>query len=91
VALAPVALHRMVFRRRVKASVVRYGHAALIVALAAVSLLLTGVVAFVFDVIVGPGAAVTAGICLGALILVLWVVVPLAIRVRVRGESGAGA
>jgi hypothetical protein len=82
VALAPVALHRIVFRRRAKAWVVRYGHWALLTALITVSLLLAGVVAFVFDVVVGwAAAAVTSG-ALAALILVLWVVVPVVIRVR---------
>ncbi|MFL1999537.1 DUF6328 family protein [Microbacterium sp. A1-JK] len=80
IALAPVALHRIVFRRRVKPEVVYFGHVALIAALAAVSLLLAGVVAFVFDVIIGDGAAWVAGIALGAVILVLWVIVPTAIR-----------
>lgn len=89
IALAPVALHRTVFRRRAKVAVVRYGHGALVAALAAVSLLLTGVVAFVFDVIVGIAAAWVAGLGLGVLILVLWVVVPVAIRTR-RGEGMSG-
>ena len=80
IALAPVALHRIVFRRRVKPEVVYFGHVALIAALAAVSVLLAGVVAFVFDVIIGDGAAWVAGIALGAVILVLWVIVPTAIR-----------
>jgi hypothetical protein len=87
VALAPVALHRAVFRRGVKADVVRYGHASLVSSLAAVSLLLTGVVAFVFDVIVGVEAGWIAGVAMGAVILVLWVVVPATVRVRRTGEG----
>jgi hypothetical protein len=82
IALAPVALHRMVFRRHAKPEVVVYGHAALITALATVSLLLVGVVAFVFDVVVDLAASVTAGVVLGSLILVLWVIVPLMMRRR---------
>ena len=57
VALAPVALHRILFQQRAKPIVVAYGHAALITALLTVSLLLVGVVAFVFDVVVGTTAA----------------------------------
>ena len=82
IALAPVALHRTVFRRRVKARVVSYGHFALVVSLAAVSLLLVGVVAFVFDVVLDAGAAGITVACLAALIVLLWVVVPLVIRAR---------
>ena len=83
-ALAPVALHRAMFQKGVKPSVVRFGHRALIAALAAVALLLGGVVAFVFDVVVGLDAAIAAAVVLGAVILVLWVVAPALLR-RVGG------
>lgn len=87
VALAPVALHRILFRRRAKGWVVRYGHWALLTALLTVSLLLAGVVAFVFDVVLGwTAAALTSGALVG-LILVLWVVVPVAIRLRRDAEE----
>ena len=82
IALAPVALHRFLFRRREKGLIVTYGHAALITALATVSILLVGVVAFVFDVVLGRGAAQIAGGSLAALIVVLWVVLPLVWRAR---------
>ena len=82
-ALAPVSLHRALFQRRAKASVVAYGHAALIASLATVSLLLVGVVAFVFDVVIGDAAAWVAGIVLGVVILVLWVITPLGMRMRI--------
>lgn len=85
-ALAPVALHRAVFHRGVKPSMVRYGHRALVTALAAVAILLGGVVAFVFDVVVGTQAAVIAAIVLIAVILVLWVVGPAILR-RVSGKE----
>ena len=88
-ALAPVALHRAVFHRGVKPSAVRYGHRALIAALASLAVLLTGVVAFVFDVVVGAEAAVVAVVVLVAVILVLWVVGPAFLR-RAAGEEGRG-
>ncbi|WP_396644653.1 DUF6328 family protein [Microbacterium sp.] len=86
-ALAPVALHRAVFQKGVKPSTVRFGHRALIAALAAVALLLGGVVAFVFDVVVGLDAAIAAAVVLGVVILVLWVVGPAFLR---RVGSGKG-
>lgn len=89
VALAPVALHRFLFRQHAKDSVVRYGHGALLLALLTVSLLLAGVVAFVFEVVLGLGAAAVASGALAALILVLWVVVPVTIRVRRDGGGDA--
>ncbi|WP_154096410.1 DUF6328 family protein [Microbacterium testaceum] len=84
VALAPVALHRAVFHLQVKPALVRVGHNALRAALALVSLLLVGVVMFVFDVVVGLAVGVIAGVVLGAVILVLWVMVPVSIRRRGR-------
>lgn len=88
VALAPVALHRILFGMGRKGIVVAYGHAALVTALVTVSLLLVGVVAFVFDVVVGAHASWTAGIVLGSLIVVLWVVAPLVLRARRRAGEG---
>jgi hypothetical protein len=84
IALAPVALHRAVFRRREKRAVVVYGHLALVTALVTVAALLSGVAAFVFDVVLGVGAGASAAIALGTLILVLWVAVPVLIRLRRR-------
>lgn len=84
IALAPVALHRVVFRQGVKGTVVAYGHAALITALVTVSFLLVGVVAFVFEIVVGPQASWTAAIVLGATILLLWIVLPVLLRIRRR-------
>ncbi len=82
VALAPVALHRWLFQQQAKMKVVIYGHVALIAALVTVSLLLVGVVGFVFDVVVDGQAAGVAVIALSVLILATWIATPLAMRVR---------
>ena len=81
-ALAPVALHRGVFQRRMKRGVVVYGHVALMIALVTVAALVVGVVAFVFDIVVSTDAALVVGAVLGALIAVLWIVAPIVMRVR---------
>ncbi len=86
VALAPVAFHRTVFRQHAKPTVVAYGHAALVTALGTVSVLLVGVVAFVFLVVVGTLAAWIAGAALGVLIAVLWAAIPGVLR-RQRTEA----
>jgi len=80
IALAPVALHRALFRRRAKATVVAFGHVALLTALVTVSLLLVGVVVFVFDVVLGASAGWIVGGALALLIAVLWIVSPLVVR-----------
>ncbi len=79
-ALAPVSLHRFLFRHHAKAQLVAFGHIVLITALATVSVLLVGVVAFVFDVVVSAAAAWIAGGALGVLIVIAWLVVPLLAR-----------
>ena len=88
IALAPVALHRFLFQQRAKAEVVAYGHAALITALFTVSVLVVGVVAFVFDVVVGDAAAWWALGTLTALIVVLWLIIPATMRARLGGKDG---
>lgn len=82
VALAPVALHRLLFGRRVKPTIVLLGHVCLVTALITVSLLLVGVVAFIFDIVVGVTASWVSALALAALIGALWLIVPAAVRVR---------
>lgn len=79
-ALAPVAAHRMLFRAGAKRSVVTAGHVCLIAALAIVSVLLAGVVGFVFDVVVGGSSGWIAGSVLAAIAVVTWVLVPVTVR-----------
>lgn len=82
IALAPVALHRMLFRRGVKPDIVAFGHASLIVALVTVSAMMVGVVAFIFSVVVGESAAWIAAAAMTGVIGVLWIIVPLSLRSR---------
>jgi hypothetical protein len=87
IALAPVAMHRVLFGEGAKDTTVAYGHLALQTALVIVSALLVGVVGFVFDVVVSDAAAwITSGGLL-AFVIVLWIAVPIALRAR-RGERG---
>ena len=87
IALAPVALHRVLFRRHAKAIVVAYGHVALVTALLIVSVLMVGVVGFVFDVVVGATAALWALLALALVIVALWIVAPAIIRARLRSKE----
>lgn len=88
IALAPVALHRFLFQHHSKPEVVAYGHAALVTALATVALLLLGVVAFLFDVVLGVSASVIVAVVLAVLLIALWIAVPIVLRVR-RGRADA--
>ncbi|WP_375429981.1 DUF6328 family protein [uncultured Friedmanniella sp.] len=68
VGLAPVSLHRALFRRHAKLTIVRFGHVVLRLMLLGVGLVLTGVVLLVFDVVAGRTAGLVAG---GATALVI--------------------
>ncbi|WP_152363798.1 DUF6328 family protein [Microlunatus speluncae] len=67
-ALAPVSLHRALFRRGQKADVVKLGHRLVVLALVGVALTLTGTTLLIFDVTVGRPWSFLAGA--GALIMI---------------------
>jgi heme exporter protein D len=83
-ALAPVSLHRLLFRQRAKIELVRFGSTILIVCLAAASLLFTGIVLFIVDFLLAPPAGMIAAGCVFVVLLVIWVVLPLAVRAQHR-------
>ena len=86
-ALTPVALHRTLFRRRAKGTIVRIANRLLKATLAAVGLTLTGTAMLIFDVVVGRSAGLIAGI--GALLVVsiAWVALPTIVRRDVVGKA----
>lgn len=83
-ALAPVALHRLLFRQRAKAELVGLASKLLIICLAAASLLFTGIVLFIVDFLLAPPAGIIAAGCVFVVVIVIWVVLPLAIRAQHR-------
>jgi hypothetical protein len=60
-ALAPVSLHRAMFRKGAKSVIVRWSNRLLIAALACVALTLTGTTLLIFDVVLGHPAGIVAG------------------------------
>jgi len=87
VGLAPVTLHRALFRRQAKDRVVRTGDRLLIANLVVVALLLVGVTSLVFDLALGRTAGLVV-LVLGAIVLFgLWFVLP---RLHVAGLRGDG-
>ncbi|MDQ0577011.1 DUF6328 family protein [Agromyces albus] len=76
IGLAPVTLHRTLFRRQAKERVVRTGNRLLIADLAVVALLVIGVTSLVFDFALSRIAGFVA-LGIGAVILAaLWLVLP---------------
>jgi hypothetical protein len=80
--LAPVSLHRLLFRRGVKGRIVSFGDLILRMVLAAVAILVVGVVLFIFDVVVGRAAGIIAGLLTAVGIVLIWVTVPSRLRRR---------
>ncbi len=82
--VAPVSLHRMLFRKHLKSRLVTSADRLARVGLVVLALVVTGTVLLIFDVVVGPAAALAAAI--GALVLfaLLWVALPLELMRRAR-------
>jgi hypothetical protein len=82
--VAPVALHRGLFARGLKARLVAVGDACtrLGIACFGVSIVLASVVVFSFAL--HPGSGVWVGIALAVVFAGLWLALPLAMRVRPR-------
>jgi hypothetical protein len=77
---APVALHRLMFRRHMLCQLVTVSHYMTLVGLLLLGAAVSGVATMVFRVIAGQPAGVVAGICTATAWLVLWVIFPLLAR-----------
>lgn len=75
--VAPVSLHRVLFRRHLKAELVATASRMARDGLVILALLIGGVTLFVFDVVVGRAGALLAGAAVFAMLLTYWLVVPL--------------
>jgi Family of unknown function (DUF6328) len=76
VGLAPVTLHRTLFRHQVKERVVRTGNRLLVAHLVVVALLVVGVTGLIFDFAVSRAAGVTALVVGAIVVVLLWIVLP---------------
>lgn len=85
--LAPVSLHRTLFRRRAKATIVRATDVFLRFTMAGVAVTLAGTAMLIFDFVVGRMAGMVAGGGVLVLVIALWVVVPRALRAEVSRQE----
>jgi hypothetical protein len=74
--VAPVSLHRWLFRKHVKPSLVGAADRLMRLGLVFFALVVCGIVLLVFDVVAGPGVAVAAAAGLLVLIVLAWFVLP---------------
>jgi len=79
-ALTPVALHRALFRKRAKGTIVRIANGMLKATLTAVGLTLAGTAMLIFDVVISRSAGIVAGVLALVVVGIGWLVVPSIIR-----------
>jgi hypothetical protein len=86
--VAPVPLHRLLFRHHERAVMVRLAHwfALLGTTLLAAAIVLVNTL--IFDVVVGRSAATVVTSVVAGLVVVLWLVVPLALRLWLARQGG---
>jgi hypothetical protein len=87
--LAPVTLHRALFRQQAKDRIVHTGDLLLRATLTTVAALMVGVVLLIFDVVVSRQAGILAAVLAAATIGLVWLVIPIAYRSRHRSDGGA--
>lgn len=78
--IAPVAMHRLLFRRHQLDLLVDAAHRCALVGMLMLGLALVGVVALVFSTVVGTLAASLAAMCITILLLTSWLILPLTAR-----------
>lgn len=85
--LLPVSVHRRLFRKRLKETLVSSADSITKIALAGIALLSAGTAALVFDVAAGREEGLTAGSVLLGFMVVLLVFVPLHLNKRAKGKN----
>ena len=87
--IAPVGMHRILFRQRKLRQLVSAAHRLAFSGLCLLGLALAGVTIIIFDAVAGRTAAVFAGSCTFAALIGFWIVLPVAIRLvgRSAGEE----
>jgi hypothetical protein len=84
--VAPAAVHRVTFRRGVKAETVQLGHRLFTLGLGALAVTLTGSVLLVLDVAVGRPFAITAAVVVCVVLCLLWYAMPVPLLRRARAN-----
>ncbi|OZC66602.1 sodium:proton antiporter [Rhodococcus sp. 06-462-5] len=74
--IAPVGMHRILFRHKEVGVLVRVGNRLAIAGLFMLGIALVGVVALTFDFVVGPLVGIAAALVALSLLLALWVALP---------------
>ena len=77
---APVSVHRALFRKHRRKETVQLAHRLAIIGIFALGTAVVAVPMLIFEVLLGWGWGITAGVVTAALLLALWLVVPWTVR-----------
>jgi hypothetical protein len=80
--IAPVSLHRLLFRRHLRRQMVGIAHYFALTGLALLACAVVGVVLLTFGLVAGDTAGAVAAVVAAVLLVLLWVLVPLRLRER---------
>lgn len=80
--VAPVSIHRSLFRKQMKRHIVTLADVLTRIALAVLALVMTGAALLVFDVVVGRTEGIVVGACVLVVLAIVWVVLPEVLRRR---------
>ncbi len=83
--LAPVSIHRRLFRQGVKSRIVAVTNRVLQVTLLVLAVVITGTILFIFDVVAGRLVGVIAGAVAAVTLLVVWTVLPSVVKTSRKG------
>ncbi len=89
--VAPVSLHRVLFRRHLKRELVDSADTLAHAGLALLAMVLGGSALLLFDIVVGRAAGLVAGAAVLAGLAVVWLAVPLRLSRRARREADEAA
>lgn len=80
--VAPVMIHRLLFRRHARVVMVTFAHRLAVAGTSTLGVALVGVVLLVFDAVFGRTTGVVAASVAALVLLTLWCVLPLSLRRR---------
>ncbi len=85
--IAPVSIHRLLFRRHRLQVLVSAAHRCAYAGLALLAMALTGMTMIIFAAVSGRNAAFVAGACAGLMLTLFWWLLPLILRTRGMGPE----
>jgi hypothetical protein len=88
--IAPVVLHRMLFRQGARGMLVAVAQRFALAGFCTLAFAVVGVCTLIFDVVLGAEAGVVAGIAAFVVVVLLWGVVPMMLRGRLREDEPTG-